>query len=58
MFEAHIDNTQLNNLVKDLELTERQLLNIAKKVFKMRAKILLKRSLNALIANIKYRKRN
>ena len=35
MFEAHIDNTQLNNLVKDLELTERQLLNIAKKVFKM-----------------------
>ena len=38
MFEAHIDNTQLNNLVKDLELTERQLLNIAKKVFKMSAK--------------------
>lgn len=38
MFEARIDNTQLNNLVKDLELTQLQIINIAKKVFKMSAK--------------------
>lgn len=38
MLEARIDNTQLNKLVKGLELTEKQLLNIAKKVFKMSAK--------------------
>ena len=38
MLEAHIDNTQLNNLVKDLELTNVQILNLAKKVFKMSAK--------------------
>ena len=38
MLEARIDNKQLNNLTKDLNLTEKQLLNIAKKVFKMSAK--------------------
>lgn len=50
MLEARIDKTQLNDLVKDLKLSERQLLNLAKKVFKMSAKdfakIVIKRANN------------
>lgn len=38
MFEARIDNNQLNNLTKELELTERQIHNIAVRVFKASAK--------------------
>ncbi len=38
MFEAHIDSKQLNNLTKDLELTQLQILRLAKKVFKNSAK--------------------
>lgn len=38
MFEARIDNSQLADLTKNLELTGRQLNNIAVKVFKLSAK--------------------
>lgn len=43
MLEARIDNSQLQRLIRDLDLTERQILNIAKKVFKMSAKDFSKR---------------
>lgn len=43
MLEARIDNSQLQGLIRDLDLTERQILNIAKKVFKMSAKDFSKR---------------
>ena len=38
MFEARIDNTQLKELTKELELDQRKLNNIAVKVFKASAK--------------------
>lgn len=38
MLEAHIENTQLNELIKGLDLTEQQIINLAKKVFKISAK--------------------
>lgn len=38
MFEAHIDRTQLANLTKDIQLSQRKLLSLATKVFKMSAK--------------------
>lgn len=38
MLEARIDNTQLENLNRDLQLSQRDLINIATKVFKMSAK--------------------
>ena len=53
MLEAHIDNKQLNNLVKDIKLSERQLLNIAKKVFKMSAKDFAKKVIKR--ANSEYK---
>ena len=38
MLEARIDNNQLRELTKNLELTERRLQNLAVKVFKASAK--------------------
>lgn len=38
MFEAHINNSQLKGLIQGLDLTQKQILNIATKVFKLSAK--------------------
>jgi len=46
MLEVRIDNNQLNALIKDLELSQRQILNIAKKVFKRSAKDFSKNVIN------------
>ena len=53
MLEAHIDNKQLKDLTNGLNLTEKQLLNLAKKVFKMSAKDFAKKVIKR--ANSEYK---
>ena len=53
MLEAHIDNKQFNDLIKNLDLTAGQIINLSKKVFKMSAKDFSKRVIKR--ANSEYK---